>query len=264
MRFDYYDDVGSDVTPRFASVYSLSDRQTLKFQYARSFRPPTFLELYTQNNLIVTGNEDLESERVDTLEAGYAFNNGSSIFRTSFFYFIAKDLITVDSVSRQYKNQGEITSTGFEVELQHQMSRSVKLDASVTKFFTENDQTNADVAGVADLLSNFALLMQPWPDYALGVQFKAVGDRPREVGDNRLDLDGYTVIDITANVFNLGIRNLNLRTGIKNIFDNDIVYPAPMASLPLPNGPPVVVPGYINDYPQTGREIFLQLDYQFN
>jgi len=260
MRFDYYDDVGSDVTPRFAGVYSLTDRQNLKFQYARSFRPPTFLELYTQNNLIVTGNDDLQSERIDTLEAGYAYNNGASIFRSTFFYFVAKDLITVDSVSRQYKNQGQLTSTGLEVELQHQMSRSVKLDATVTKFFTENDQTNDNVAGVAELISNFAFLLQPWPDYAFGVQFKAVGDRSREAGDSRLDLDGYTVIDVTANMFNLGVRNLDLRAGIKNIFDNDIVYPAPMAS--LPSG--AVVPGYINDYPQTGREIFLQMDYQFD
>ena len=116
------------------------------------------------------------------------------------------------------------------------------------------------LAGVADLVSNFAFILQPWPDYAFGIQFKAVGDRSREPGDSRQDLDGYTIIDLTANFFNLGLRNLNLRTGIKNIFDNDIVYPAPLAS--LPSG--AIVPGYLNDYPQTGREIFLQLDYQFD
>ncbi len=259
IRLDYYDDVGGDITPRVAGVYNLTDRQTLKFQYASSFRPPTFLELYTQNNLIVTGNEDLESERIDTLEAGYVYNNGASIFRSTFFYFIAHDLITIDTVSKQYENEGEITSTGFELELQHQLSRSVKIDATITKFYTENDQTNDDVTGVAELVSNFGFLFQPWPDYAFGVQFKAIGDRSREPGDSRPDLDGYTVIDVTANMFNLGVRNLNLRAGIKNIFDNDIVYPAPMAS--LPGG--AVVPGYLNDYPQTGREIFLQLDYLF-
>lgn len=263
LRFDHYDDVGSDVTPRLAGVYNLTDRQTLKFQYARSFRPPTFLELYTQNNLVVTGNEDLESESVDTLEAGYVYNNGTSVFRSTFFYFVARDLITIDGPSRRYVNEGEITSTGFELELQHQVSRSIKIDATVTRLFTENDQTDDDVAGVAELVSNFAFLLQPWPDYAFAIQFKAIGDRSREQSDARPDLDGYTVIDVTANMFNLGIRNLNLRGGIKNIFDNDVVYPAPLASLPTPTGP-VVRPGYLNDYPQTGREIFLQLDYQFD
>lgn len=261
LRFDHYDDIEGDIMPRLAAVYHLADKQTLKFQYARSFRPPTFLELYTQNNLIVSGNKDLDSERLDTIEAGYVFNNGSLIFRSTFFYFVAHDLIVINTESpRQYENAGEITSTGFELELQHQLSRSVKIDATVTKLYTENDQANDDVAGVADLVSNFAFILQPWPDYAFGVQFKAVADRPREPGDPRQDLDGYTVIDVTANFFNLGFRNLNLRTGIKNIFDNDIVYPAPMAS--LPNGSPV--PAYLNDYPQTGREIFLQLDYQFD
>ena len=176
---------------------------------------------------------------------------------------MARDLITIDGPSRRYVNEGEITSTGFELELQHQVSRSIKIDATVTRLFTENDQTDDDVAGVAELVSNFAFLLQPWPDYAFSIQFKAIGDRSREQGDARPDLDGYTVIDMTANLFNLGIRNLNLRGGIKNIFDNDVVYPAPLASLPTPGGP-VVVPGYLNDYPQTGREIFLQLDYQFD
>ena len=260
LRFDHYDDVGSDVTPRVAGVYHLADMQTLKFQFASSFRPPTFLELYTQNNLIASGNEDLESERIDTLEAGYVYNSGSSIFRSTFFYFVARDLITINSVSRQYENQGEITSAGLEIELQHQLSRTVKIDATVTRLTTENDQTDDNVTGVAELISNVAFILQPWPDYAFGIQFKAIGDRAREPGDNRPDLDGYTVIDVTANFFNLGVRSLNLRTGVKNIFDNDIVYPAPLTS--LPGG--VVVPGYLNDYPQSGREVFLQLDYQFD
>ena len=260
LRFDHYDDIGSDISPRIAGVYQVADKQTLKFQLARSFRPPTFLEMYTRNNLILSGNPDLDSERIDTVEAGYVYNDGSTVFRSTLFYFVVRNLIVVDTFAKTYTNQGKINTGGLELEVQHQLTRTVKVDATLTTLHTLDDQTEDEVPGVSDLISNVALILQPWPDYAFGIQLKAVGDREREESDSRPDLDGYSVIDLTANVFNLGVRGFNLRAGIKNIFDNDIVYPSPMAS--LPNGS--IVPAYLNDYPQSGRELFLQLDYSFN
>jgi len=261
LRIDHYDDVGTDVTPRFAGVYQLADKQMLKFQYARSFRPPTFLELYTQNNLIVDGNPDLESENVDTLEAAYIFNDGATVFRSTAFYFIARDLIVIDPAIKRYTNQGKISTVGFEFEWQQQVTRKIKLDAALTAFHAENDQTSEDVPGIADVAGNIALLLRPWPDYVIGIQFNALGDRKREDGDSRPDLDGYTTLDVTLNVFNLAFHNFNLRTGIKNLFDNDVVYPSPLVG--FPPGSPQLRPAYQDDYPQTGREVFLQLDYTF-
>ncbi|MCI0506604.1 MAG: TonB-dependent receptor [Gammaproteobacteria bacterium] len=262
LRFDHYDDVGSDVMPRLAGVYQIADKQTLKFQYARSFRPPTFLELYTQNNLIVEGNPDLESENVDTIEAAYVFNDGSTVFRSTVFYFIVHDLIVIDSTINRYTNQGKIGTAGLELEFQQQITRTLKVDATLTSIHAEDDQTGEDVAGIAKLAGNVALLLQPWPDYVFGLQLKALDDRKREPADSRPDLDGYSVLDVTLNMFNLGLRNLNLRTGIKNLFDNDVIYPAPLVSFPL--GTQQLRPAYPDDYPQTGREFFLQVDYAFN
>jgi outer membrane receptor for ferrienterochelin and colicins len=260
LRFDHYDDVGNYMMPRLAGVYQIADKQTLKFQYARSFRPPTFLELYTQNNLIVDGNPDLDSENVDTIEAAYVFNDGATVFRSTLFYFIVRDLIIADTAIKQYVNEGKINSGGLELEFQQQVTRKIKVDAALTMMNVEDDNTGEQVPGVADLSGNFALLLQPWTDYVFGIQYTAVGDRSRQSGDSRPDLDGYSVLDVTLNFFNLGLRNFNLRTGIKNIFDNDILYPAPLESFPEGSPPR---PSYINDYPQTGREFFLQLDYTF-
>ncbi|WP_455208220.1 TonB-dependent receptor plug domain-containing protein [Kaarinaea lacus] len=261
LRFDHYDDVGNDIMPRLAGVYQIADKQTFKFQYARSFRPPTFLELYTQNNLVVEGNPNLESESVDTIEAAYVFNDGGTVFRSTFFYFIVRDLIIIDATLNRYANQGKINTAGFELEYQQQLTRKLKVDATLATLNAEDDQSGQDVPGIANLAGNVALLLQPWPDYIFGIQLKALGDRKREAGDSRPDLDGYSVIDITFNKFNFVLRNLNLRAGIKNLFDNDVVYPAPLAS--FPSGSPLR-PTYVNDYPQSGRELFLQLDYTFN
>jgi iron complex outermembrane receptor protein len=171
-------------------------------------------------------------------------------------------LITIDSTINRYTNQGKINTTGLELEFQQQITRTLKVDATLTSIHAEDDQTGEDVAGIANLAGNIALLLQPWPDYVFGFQLKALDDRKREPGDSRPDLDGYSVLDVTLNAFNLGLRNLNLRTGVKNLFDNDIIYPAPLVS--FPPGTQQIHPAYSDDYPQTGREFFLQVDYAFN
>jgi outer membrane receptor protein involved in Fe transport len=171
-----------------------------------------------------------------------------------------RDLIVIDSTINQYVNEGKINSGGIELEFQQQVTRKIKVDTTLTAMNVEDDLTGEDVPGVANLAGNFALLLQPWTDYVFGFQYKAIGDRAREQGDSRSDLDGYSALDVTLNIFNLGLRNLNLRTGIKNIFNNDTLYPAPLVS--FPQGSPAR-PSYLNDYPQTGREFFLQMDYTF-
>ena len=45
LRYDHYDDIGDNVSPRIALVWILSKQNILKFQYAEAFRPPILLEL---------------------------------------------------------------------------------------------------------------------------------------------------------------------------------------------------------------------------
>ncbi|HEY5604514.1 MAG TPA: TonB-dependent receptor, partial [Gammaproteobacteria bacterium] len=254
LRFDDYDDVGSDITPRFAAVYQLSDQKTFKLQYAQSFRPPTFPEMYSQNNPVLIGNEMLQSEHLETLEFGYVHNDGVTVFRLNLFRYNLTDLIQVDGGTGQYENQGEINANGLELEYLRQIERRVKLDANLSYMISEDAETHNRIPGVASVLGNFAILYEPWPNYVFSWQFRHVSYRQREPQDPRLDLNDYSVSDITANIFNLGVKGLSLRLGARNLLDADVLYPAPLVG-----DPPL--PAYLNDYPQTGREIFFQVKY---
>jgi hypothetical protein len=82
LRFDHYDDVGSDLSPRIAAVWRLTEHHIMKAQYARAFRPSTFSELYAKNSPVVIGNENLQSETIDTYERGYIYRLPKTLVRT--------------------------------------------------------------------------------------------------------------------------------------------------------------------------------------
>ena len=258
LRFDDYDDIGSDVTPRIAGVYHLSDEQTLKMQYAQSFRPPTFLEMYTKNNIVVTGNPDLKSEQLDSIDIGYVYNNGLLIGRATIFYYMLEGLIAIDNTNQMYSNIGDVHAIGFELEYVQQLSQFLKLDANISYTDAEIEHDVA-IPGVATTLGNLGLIYQIYTNITFNAQYRHVGERSREIQDTRSALKGYDVFDITFSFFNFLTKDLTARLTIKNIFDKDVVYPSSLVY--GPQGPPK--PAYQDDYVQQGREAFLHLAYEF-
>ncbi|HEC19683.1 MAG TPA: TonB-dependent receptor [Gammaproteobacteria bacterium] len=264
IRFDSYDDVGDATSPRVAAVFQLSEQQTVKVQYARAFRPPTFLETSTKNNAVVTGNPDIESETIDNYELAYIYNDGMSVGRATFFYADLQDLIVVDTTSspNTYANKGEVHVVGAELEYSRSIGRKLKLDSNLTLLETEDEDENKPVAGVASVLANLGVSYRFSRRYSLSAQYRFVGDRNRSTNDLRDDLPGYQTVDLTFSLKHLFEDSLpngvDMRLGVRNLFDERVVYPAPMTSF---GGS--VIPSYPEDYPRPGREYWLQMDARF-
>lgn len=256
LRFDHYDDVGHALSPRIAAVYQLREHQTVKAQYAQAFRPPTFIETGTKNNPVVSGNPDIESERMTTYELAYVFNDEVNRFQATLFYADMHDLIVVDSAS-SYVNEGEVHSHGVELEYVRNFGRKLKVDVSTSYMRPWNETADVAIADVAMLTGNIGLVYHPKRNYSVAAQYRYVGEREREAIDVRDDLEGYQVVDITASSSNLFISGFTLRAGVKNLFNEEVVYPAPMVFF---NGS---LPAYEDDYPRPGREYWLQADVRF-
>jgi iron complex outermembrane receptor protein len=258
LRWDDYDDIGNDFSPRMAAVYQLSDRQTFKAQYAQSFRPPTLLEQYAQNNPVVTGNPDLKSERLENVEMGYVYNDGLTISRVTAFYYDLKDLIAINTNTRRYENVGNIHARGIELELVKQLWQRAKVDGNIT-YTHADDASGRQIFGVAEFMSNVGLIYKIMNNLNVNVQFRYIGDRMRQQSDDREKLDGYSLFDVTLSKTHLFTEGLTLRAGIKNLFDEKVVYPSFLTRAPDGN----TRPAYSDDYPQTGREFVIQLSWQF-
>ena len=59
-----------------------------------------------------------------------------------------------------------------------------------------------------------------------------------------------SVTDATLSFNNISDRNISFRMGVKNIFDNQVKYPAPVLT-------------YLDDYPRDARQWWLQFVYDF-
>lgn len=253
LRFDDYDDVGNSVTPRVATIYRLSDDQTVKFQYAEAFRPPTFIELYSQNNPIVNGNSDLSAETIKSYEVGYVFNDGLTIGRVTVFTAELEDLIDEGVVappaSVTFQNIGKASQNGVELEFVRQLTHNFKLDSNVSYVDVKDDLTGQEFPNIANVLANVGMVFQPKHDNSINIQYRYTGKRKRDPLDTRSTLSAYHAVDITGTIFHFLVKNLTFRAGVKNMFDEEVLMPAP------PNT-------YANDYPQPGRELWLSVGYK--
>jgi iron complex outermembrane receptor protein len=258
LRWDDYDDIGSDITPRLAVVYQLSDKQTLKAQYAQSFRPPTFLEQYAKNNPVVSGNPGLRSEQLENIELGYVYNNGLTIGRATAFYYELNDLIAIDTDTRLYENVGDVHARGVELELVKQLGQMAKIDGNVS-YARADDVSGNRIYGVAEFMGNLGLIYKIMTDLNFNAQYRYVGDRARQAEDSREYLQGFSLFDVTLSKANLFFDGVTLRAGVKNFFDETVVYPAFRVRTP----DQAIRPAYAEDYPQTGREFVIQISWQF-
>ncbi|MBF0613120.1 MAG: TonB-dependent receptor, partial [Magnetococcales bacterium] len=242
LRYDDYNQIGSTLMPRIAAVYRLSNNHIFKAQYGEAFRPPSYMEL-NPNAQPVNGTPGNKPETIHTLEAGYIYRDHERVGRVTLFHSELDDvidLVVTGGGARKYMNTQNIRLHGIELELESKLSKQWKIDSNISYVETKDESSNRDLAGATDWLINMGLAYAPQDDLLFSLQFRHVDSRYREPGDTRSELGGIDTLDVTANVMNLFLPGLTLRSGIKNILDQSVVYPALMNTYP-------------NDYPRPGR-----------
>lgn len=248
LRFDHYEDVGSELSPRIAAVWRITQNHIIKTQYARAFCPPTFNQLYSKNNPYLVGNPSIEPETIDTFELSYLYRDELKMGRLTYFYSELDNLIS--SGGGTYSNTGSTKISGAELEFEHKLIDKLKLDTNISYSHSKNSITGGSIPEVAEWLGDLGIIFEPVRDMAFNLQYTYVGKRNRAVTDTRPKLKGYHTIDATVSFYNFLTSGLTLRGGMKNILNEDIYYAAPEYL-------------YVNDYPRPGREWWVKILYEF-
>ncbi|MDM8564318.1 TonB-dependent receptor [Candidatus Halobeggiatoa sp. HSG11] len=123
---------GENISSRGTVVYSIDDKNTIKFIAGQSFRTPSLFELYfITPTKSVFGKENLEPETADTFEIGYQHSHSYFYIQTLAYYSIYKDKIhrikddvvlddgAIASDVSVYTNGKEFTAKGLEFELKY-------------------------------------------------------------------------------------------------------------------------------------------------
>ncbi len=80
------------------------------------------------------------------------------------------------------------------------------------------------------------------------INYRHVGERKRSNTDTRDDMKAYNTVGFTLSRFNLRLKGLTVRLGVKNLFDEEVKAPDT---------------NYIDDLPRPGRTWWTQISYEF-
>ncbi len=149
------------------------------------------------------------------------------------------------SAEERFVNLGEIRLQGMEAQWEQDLGHDWKLKPNLSYTDTLDRETGGRVPGAAKWLANAALDGRLTDQLRLGL----CGDRVRWPEDGRSDLGAFHTIDLTLSWLEAGTRGLSLRTGVNNLFDEDVRALAADGT-------------YVQDLPQPGRTLWAQVSYR--
>lgn len=258
LRYDHYSDFGDTTNPRLALVWSTTLNLSTKILYGRAFRAPSFADTGNINNPVALGNPELNPEKMETIELAFDYHPQTGLGAVlSFYDYKWSDIIQyvpdVGQSSSTAQNFGKQAGHGVELEINWQISKTVKLASNATWSKATNDQIDQNVAFVPSSQFYLQLDWKVSDEIHTNIKSNWVKGRERQNADLRSDINDYVITDATMRWQPSDIP-FTFAFMIRNLFDYDAREPS------LNNGATVNLP---NDLPLTGRTIYGELRYQF-
>lgn len=221
----------TNISPRLAFVWQMAEAHLLKGQYAKGFRSPTYFELYD----LQARKADLESEQVDSYELGYIYRHNNLLGRVTLFHSKLSNLIHPNEretpnneESNNYTSTLKAKTTGIELEWEQKINQYLKwsfnlsyADSKDTRNDTESFQTPPSTSS---WLGNLNLFVQTRDNILLTAHYYYVGKQYIRSENTDKYIEGNQILDLTANFSRLFHKRLTLRLGIKNVFDDEVLY----------------------------------------
>lgn len=249
LRADVYDEKETVWSPRLAGVYKQDGGHIVKIQASRAYRPPTFLEQYVQNNVVVAGNADLHSEHITTYELGYIFKRASAVVRATAYMSYLRDLVDQDPATRQFVNREKADIRGIELHAGYDLARTLRLEGEFSNISAETKSRYDRLPGVPENLLDLTLSYRPSYGQQVSLHWTFTDARAREDGDPRDDLPPGRFLDITWSAASVADTGLDLIMAWRNILDQEQREPAALGA-------------YQGDYPRQGRNWWIGLQYR--
>ena len=256
VRYDYYSDFGDTINPRFALVWQTRYELTTKLLYGRAFRAPSFAELGNINNPVVLGNPNLDPETIQTLELAFDYRPVDRLrLGLNLFGYQWDDIIRFvfdpETTTRTAQNTGEQIGYGLELEADWQPTRSFRLLGNYSYQRSIDEATDEDAGNAPHhqvyLRADWEFLL----NWHFNPQLNWIIDRDRVAGDNRPDIDDYSLVDLTVRRKNIK-DHWEIAFAVRNLFDSDAREPSPAM--------PVLIP---DDLPLAGRSFFGEIRFRF-
>jgi len=155
-----------------------------------------------------------------------------------------------------YFNASKIRSHGIEMELEHQLLDQLKINTNAAFMYTKNLDNNKSMPLQTNFIGNAGIIYSPLSIFNISTRYRYLGNRTREVGDNRNELAGYHKLDMSMRIHAAKIST-KFRLGIDNVLNEDIRVPTPVSHIYFKDQT------YPGDYPRKGRTMWFDISYEF-
>ncbi len=198
-RLDDYSNFGTEVSPSLNLLYNLKDDIKFHFLIARSFRAPTFNDLYWPATGTEEGNSNLQPEKGITSEFGVE-KKFSKFFKTGLTYFrsdydkLIKWQEDADNIYRP-KNIDSAIIQGLEQEFKIEPFDNLSIDIGYTYLRAKDDKTNKYLTYQPKHKSSLSLLYKGLAGLNIGLEAQFV-DRRFDNATNTIYVKRYYVLGL--------------------------------------------------------------------
>lgn len=152
LRYDHFNDIGGNLSPRLAVNFEAGPNDMLKFLYGQGFRSPGLGDLYDRDAGLTIGNPNLGPIEVETSEfiwqhSAARWTTGVTLFESRASGLLAS--VPLPDNQSLVVNVGSNDSQGYELELSWQLLDNLLLKGHYTRILhnrTEGIPTGALIA----------------------------------------------------------------------------------------------------------------------
>jgi iron complex outermembrane receptor protein len=209
-------------TPRLAAIYTPRPSTTIKALYGHAFRTPNIYETDYESTGGFLRSENLENERLRTIELVWEQRLGADVFATISLFDVRLDnLIRLQPVGVdeiQHQNVGKATSRGVELRLDHRDDRGIWSYVSYTDVHARED--GADMTNAPRRMLKGGVSTPTTRPLFGGLEL--------QYETSRLTLAGNETGDVLLANLNTGYsftRQVGITATVRNLFDTSYATP---------------------------------------
>jgi len=243
---------GTKTTPSAGLVFNPTNALAFKLLYGRAFRNPNFFEKYVASTNVLFGDEQLQPEKISSLELGMDWFLSPSIslringFSTSSDELIARaGLIPAGQMGNtrptpRYANAAGQKIQGLEAENKGVLGKGLSYFLNVSLLKGKEKLDDSDIQFIPKVLANAGLTVRLGEPWSLSAYVQHVGKKEGRMADTAKtpnSVDAYQLMHL--NVEYRPKASLLLGLAIRNAFDKTWAYPEYIRKLvpTTPGGP---------------------------
>ncbi|RKT44911.1 TonB-dependent receptor plug domain-containing protein [Thiocapsa rosea] len=243
-RYDDDSVGGSNLSLQAGGVYRLAPLARLRANYAQGFKAPQDRDLVVNqvnpqgfpmlgSEVIApefgkTSAQNLDPEKSETIEFGLAGDTAILGYQVSLFHTQVEDRIQMVREGQglqsynTFRNVGETRIQGIEAEGSVQLTDTLRVRASATRFSTENLDTDEPLLRTPETLANLTLYFSPGREWLLQLITTYTGEQRYSSTDGIETAAGYTLVNLKASYQPTAVAGLELYAGIDNLLNEAV------------------------------------------